>query len=263
MTTHSPQRVQFESEGYLVVRGLIGDDDLRELDQMVDRLIDGELKPVVAYKDWLPDHFYTFWEPGMEGRTDLPRRDRIRLMSNMYQHHPYFKAMGSHRAIYDVISLLYKDGVRIFSDTVFIKPARHGIEASLHQDTAFWPRLEPNAINCWLAIDRATVGNGCLHIIPQSHTVDLPHHDHPVQGHILAEDQVDMGREIPIEIDPGDAIFFDSGLVHRSHPNCSDHHRRAYSAVYCAAGLRHVEPWKTSSLVEKTPDYEFELIDPV
>ena len=260
MAVDSLQRKHFLQEGYLIVRQLISGSDLGELDQMIDRLLDGELQPVTEYKGWLPDHFYTFWEPEMEGRTEIPRRDRVRLMSNMYHHHPYFRSMGGHRAICEVILELYQDGVQFFSDTVFMKPAHHGIEAACHQDTAFWPKLRPNAMNFWLAVDPATIENGCLHIIPATHTVDLPHHDHPVQGHILHDHKVEMDRQIPVELEPGDAIFFDSGLIHRSYPNRSDRSRRAYAAVYGAEHLQHIEPWTLSTLAEETPDYHFELI---
>ncbi|MDP7347516.1 MAG: hypothetical protein QF735_04765, partial [Phycisphaeraceae bacterium] len=74
MAVDSLQRKHFLQEGYLIVRQLISGSDLGELDQMIDRLLDGELQPVTKYKGWLPDHFYTFWEPEMEGRTEIPRR---------------------------------------------------------------------------------------------------------------------------------------------------------------------------------------------
>ena len=256
------QRSQYVNDGYLVVRGLIGGSDLAELDRMVDSLLDGALKPETSYKGWRPADFYTFWEPEMQDRGDLPRRERVRLISNMYHHHPYFKEFGSHRSIYEVASSLYRTGVRMFSDTIFVKPAHHGIEAALHQDTAFWPKLEPNAMNFWLAIDPATVRNGCLQVVPGTHKADLPHQDDPIQGHILHDHQIDVSRQIAVELDAGDAIFFDSGLAHRSFPNHSDLCRRAYSAVYGAENLKHVEPWKTSSLAAETPDYEFELVEP-
>ena len=260
MAVNPQQRTQFAQQGYLIVRRLISRTELLELDRMVNVLLDGELKPVIPYAGWLPDDFYTFWEPQAQGRVELARRQRVRLMSNMFHHPPYFRAFGGHPAICDVIGSLFQDGVQMFSDTVFMKPAHHGIEAALHQDTAFWPKLEPNAINFWLAVDAATVENGCLHLIPETHAHDLRHHDHPTQGHLLHDHEVDLSRQIACECASGDAIFFDSGLVHRSYPNRSGHSRRAYAAVYGAQHLRHVEPWKTSAIAEKTPNYRFELI---
>ena len=149
-----------------------------------DRLLDGELNPELAYEDWLPDHFYTFWEPEMKDRTDLPRRDRVRLMSNMYHHHPWFKSFGGHPMIYDVVSSLFQTGVKMYSDAVFMKPARHGIEAALHQDTAFWPKLKPNAMNFWMAIEPATVENGCRDALSESHE----------RGHFLLRSSLTANR---------------------------------------------------------------------
>ncbi len=258
----SQQRKQYLEDGYVIVRGLISGKDLAELDRMVDRLLDGALQPETAYQGWQPAAFYTFWEPDMQNRADLPRRERVRLMSNMSHHHPYFRDFGCQLAIYKVVSSLFGTGVRMFSDTVFVKPAHHGIQAALHQDTAFWPELEPNAMNFWVAIDSATVGNGCLHVVPGTHRANLPHQDDSIQGHILQDHQIDISKQIPVELDPGDGIFFDSGLAHRSYPNHSDLFRRAYAAVYGAENLRHGKPWKTSSLATETPDYQFELIKP-
>ena len=261
MAVGNVEREHFHSQCYLVVPRLISGSDLTELDRMVDQLLDGKLEPTLAYQGWTPRQFYTFWEPQMKDQTQLPRRDRVRLMSNMYHHDPYFRSLGSHPAIYDVAAALFQDGVQMFTDAVFMKPAHHGIEAALHQDTSFWPKLEPKAMNFWLAIDKATVENGCLHVIPGTHTADLPHHDDPVQGHIIDDKDVDISKQIPIELDPGDGIFFDSGLAHRNYPNRSDHSRRAYAAAYGAEHLKHIEPWKTSTLAEQTPDYQFELIE--
>ena len=81
------------------------------------------------------------------------------------------------------------------------------------QDTAFWPKLAPNAINFWLAIDAATAANGCIHLVPRSHHVELPHHDDPLHNHVLREEQADVARQVAIELEPGDALFFDSGIV--------------------------------------------------
>ena len=81
------------------------------------------------------------------------------------------------------------------------------------QDTAFWPKLAPNAINFWLAIDPATAANGCIHLVPRSHHLELPHHDDPLHNHVLREEQADVARQVAIELEPGDALFFDSGIV--------------------------------------------------
>ena len=156
---------------------------------------------------------------------------------------------------------------------------------------------KPNSMNFWLALDPATVTNGCLHVSPGSHTARLPHHDHPIQGRViqagnaagLAELVLSRGSfpllhlifsyyaegcmvscmrdhiiryfpQVPIELGPGDAIFFDSALAHMSPPNRSDHSRRAYACIYGAADMRYVAPETSEALAEATPAYHFEPV---
>lgn len=237
------QKHQFESRGFLVIPDFLSESELRELDRNVDDLLDGRLKPEMADQGDVPDEFYTLWEPGKQDQP-LPRRERVRLMSYMSFHHPYFRQFACHPAIYEVLSTLYGTGVQIFADTVFMKPARHGVEAELHQDTAFWGKLKPKAILSWLAVDPATVENGCMHVIPGSHHHDIEHAQDPVQQWVLREDQVEIDKQIPIELNPGDILFFDSGLAHRSYPNRSDQSRRAMTCVYVSDPVEHLSPWQ-------------------
>ena len=195
---------QFDDRGYVVLPDLMTGAELAELSEMSDRLLDGQLKPDLAYNGETPDDFYTFWEPGMKERQDLPRRLRVRLMSWMCYHHSWFWEFACRPAIAGTMSELFGGGdVQIFSDTVFMKPPRHGIEAAPHQDTAFWPKLSPNAILFWMAIDPATIENGCLHIVPRSHRTDLPHRTDPVQGKMLEDCAVRYERADPDRAGPG------------------------------------------------------------
>ena len=254
MKLASDQIRTFHQQGYIIVEDLISTDDLAELSTMVHKLLDGELKPEIKYNGEVPDDFYTFWEPGMNDRDDIPRRERIRLMSWMGYYHSYFWAFACHPNIHAVVSALFNDGVQLFGDTIFRKPARHGIESASHQDLAFWPRLRPRSLKCWLAIDQATVENGCMYVIPGSHDAELSHHQHPVQTLLLTDEQLDVGRQVPIELNPSSAIFFDSGVIHRSYPNRSDRSRRSWGTNYVAEHVEHLEPW--------TLDYRFKLIGP-
>ena len=260
--THEQKR-KFKEEGYIVIHNLIGGEDLIELDKMTDLLFNGELHPETSYHGQLPEEFYTFWEPGKKDQKDIPRKYRIRLMAWMFFHHPYFRDIACHPAIHSVVSQLLNSAVKFFSDSIFMKPPKHGIAAALHQDTSFWPKLEPRALNFWMAVDRATIENGCLHLIPGTQKVDRPHKKDPVQGNILPDDLVDIRQQIPIELEPGSAIFFDSGLAHRSYPNHSEYSRRAYAAVYVSENVQHIEPWRIITLGSQSNlSYEFEPIQP-
>lgn len=249
----SALRNEFEKQGFVIRNNLVAGEAFARLNHMCDQLLDGKLRPDLPYNGSLPEDFYTFWEPGMKERADIPRRLRVRLMSYMSYYHSWFWDFAQSPEICDVMRELFDDDVQIFSDTVFMKPPRHGIEAAPHQDTAFWPKLDPKAVLFWMALDPATVANGCLHVIPGSHRTDIQHHPDPLQKWILREDQADFTKQVPIELRPGSAIFMDSGLIHRSYANKSDNSRRAMTSVYVSRNVRHVEPWTSEYTFKPIP----------
>ena len=60
-------------------------------------------------------------------------------------------------------------------------------------------------MNFWMAIDKATVANGCLFVAPGSHSQTLPHDPHPVQGRVMQADAAaSLAALVPVELEPGD-----------------------------------------------------------
>ena len=59
-------------------------------------------------------------------------------------------------------------GIRIWHDQALIKRPWANPTA-WHLDTPFWSFSDRNALSIWVALDDATVENGCLYFIPGSH----------------------------------------------------------------------------------------------
>ena len=60
------------------------------------------------------------------------------------------------------------EGIRIWHDQALIKRP-WGNPTAWHLDTPFWSFSDRNAISIWIALDNATLENGCLYFIPGSH----------------------------------------------------------------------------------------------
>ena len=61
-------------------------------------------------------------------------------------------------------------------------------------------------MNFWMAVDKATVANGCLFVAPGSHSQTLPHDPHPVQGRVMQADAAaSLAALVPVELEPGAA----------------------------------------------------------
>ena len=52
--------------------------------------------------------------------------------------------------------------VRVLEDNALTKDAHSGGELRWHQDYAYWPLGQPNAVTVWIALDDVTVANGAV-----------------------------------------------------------------------------------------------------
>lgn len=78
-----------------------------------------------------------------------------------------------------------------------------------------------------VSIDPMTPENGCLEMAPRPAAELMGR-----EGEPLSEEELADVRFEPIVTRPGDAVFFDSFVPHRSGPNTSDAPRRVLYATY-------------------------------
>ncbi|MEM7379604.1 MAG: phytanoyl-CoA dioxygenase family protein [Bacteroidota bacterium] len=140
--------------------------------------------------------------------------------------------------------LLGNRSVRFWHDQLFCKPARHGGVVAWHQDFSYWTRTTAmQHLTCWVALDDATVDNGCLHYIPGSHQwglLEKPELAGDMEGimEYLSEDQKKAFKPVPIELKKGYATFHHPLLMHGSFENRSDRKRRAFVLNVFADGTK-------------------------
>jgi ectoine hydroxylase-related dioxygenase (phytanoyl-CoA dioxygenase family) len=88
-------------------------------------------------------------------------------------------------------------------------------------------------LTCWTAVGRSYIENGCIWIIPGSHKWGLLKH---VKNELSTDAVVDDETgAIPVELEPGQIVIFNSLLLHKSGPNVSKDYRYAYVPQYHVA----------------------------
>jgi ectoine hydroxylase-related dioxygenase (phytanoyl-CoA dioxygenase family) len=229
------QYVQFREDGFLIVRGVLAAEEVRELIDHVDELV--------------------------AERPDLLRVHMLHRESELHERYLLDPR------IVDVVAGLIGPDVLALQTMLFVKgPGSPG--QGYHQDS-FHIITEPDTlIGAWVALDRADEENGCVWITSGSqnepvypdadetkgHGGDFQLADvHTVSGADDPDESVNElaqiaakypGRERPAVLDPGDAVFFGGHVLHRSHANrSSSRKRRAFAGHYCNA-RSHV-PWET------------------
>ena len=108
-----------------------------------------------------------------------------------------------------------------------------------HQDYGYWYKNQfmfpDQLISVMIALSPANKENGCLQFIKSSHK--LGRLNHGFSGEqvgadlVMVENALKSMELVYAELDPGDAIFFHSNLLHRSEANLSNHPR--WSIISC------------------------------
>ncbi|MEO6289052.1 MAG: phytanoyl-CoA dioxygenase family protein [Ginsengibacter sp.] len=140
--------------------------------------------------------------------------------------------------------LLGDKPVRFWHDQLFYKPAKKGGVVAWHQDYSYWTRTKPmEHITCWVALDDATIENGCLNYIAGSHRWGLLPKTviagelHGIRDFLNDEQKRQFDHPQPTPVKAGEAIFHHPLTLHGSGENRSNNSRRAFVINAFADGV--------------------------
>jgi len=132
-----------------------------------------------------------------------------------------------------------------------LKPAHVGGDTPWHQDEAYWdPRYAHRAVSIWIALQPATLENGCMRFIRGSHRLSvLPHELVSPDAHGLRlSAAAPIGPQSVCELPTAGASVHDGRTVHGAGANSSTEPRRALVFGFGLAPVRldspHHYPWQ-------------------
>lgn len=235
---------QYQRDGYVVMRNLFTADEIATLRDQAksDRAMDQ----------------HAFGKADGEG-------GRIRLSLWNHPGEGIYGRVARCRSMVDTAEILLGGEVYHYHSKMIMKEARVGGAWAWHQDYGYWYQngvLFPLLTSAFVAVDRATKENGCLQVLRGSHLAGRIEH-------VLVGDQagadIDRVNELAkrlelvhVEMEPGDVLFFDANLLHRSDQNRSDNPR--WSMICCYNAARN-DPYKDSHHPRYTPLEKIEDAD--
>jgi phytanoyl-CoA hydroxylase len=223
------QLAQYREQGYLAMNGLFDPSDVA---LATEALTDIAWRRVWNEKVGVQEEPY-FSTGGDDERIDDPEL-RIRKLWMFCQADPRLAGLAKHPRLMPLLEQLIDPGFRMVQDMALLKPPFHGAEKPWHQDTAYFDYTPlGGVIGIWIALDAATVENGCMQVVPGSHLQGPAQHYH-VRDCQIADGRVDVDQAVVVPLEPGGALFF-SGLIHHgTPPNMSADRRRALQFHYAA-----------------------------
>ena len=176
------------------------------------------------------------------------RRDHDRLIQNYPEFRNYCPNVLSYDLsflnyartpkILDMVEQVIGSDFALWNSSFFAKPALDGQATPWHQDGQYWPIRPPATCTVWMAIDNATVDNGCLRFIPGSHKKrtlrqhrinsdpDLTLNQELLPNEYSKEEAIDLNLEA------GQISLHDIYMIHGSMENRSPQSRRGMTLRY-------------------------------
>lgn len=241
---------RYQRDGYVAIEGIFSADEVEAYKAALSQLS----RQRESWDSRLHVQEEPYFEQGGEARVDDPEL-RIRKFYRFVHLSPPLAEASKHPKLLAVLDRLIEPGHRMIQDMALLKPPFVGSEKPWHQDNAYfdWTPLG-GVVGVWIALDRATVENGCMQIIPSSH-LDGPSPHFHVRDCQLADQRVAVDRVAVVPLAPGGALFFSGLLHHGTPPNMSGDRRRALQFHYAAANCRRMTIDEHGELFNEGGDY--------
>jgi len=218
----------YEQEGYLAIENAFTPEEVEAGRQGILDLIAGNNPDFdnIMFEKWAADR--------LEELTLDQRQDSIRKLMAFSDYDPRLKALVDHPQMVAFVERLIGEKVSCFQEMALVKPPHQGREKPWHQDKAYFDYpVETQVVGVWIALDEATIANGCMHVQPQGH-LEGPRIHFQRRDWQICDTEI-MGKPcVAVPLQPGGVLFFDGLLPHGTPTNHSEHRRKALQFHYAS-----------------------------
>ena len=129
-------------------------------------------------------------------------------------------------------------GTRIWHDQALVKRPWAN-PTSWHLDTPFWSFSDRRALSIWVALDDATMENGCLYFIPGSYhttTFENPGIGKNMDAIFDFYPQFIKSKSVAVPMKAGSCSFHNGLTIHGAGANMTNGYRRAMTCAFMPDG---------------------------
>ena len=214
----------FRQQGFLVIEGFLDAAELEHWRQVTAEAVNQRLTGSTLNNQANPEAFYA-----QVFTQCLNLRDIHPGMAELLFDERLGRLAGTLAGV---------DGVRVWHDQALIKPP-YGNPTAFHFDDPYWSFYSRQAVNVWMALDDATLANGCLWYLPGTQR------EARFELVAIAENLGDIFKSypqwrkiaaVPAPCPAGSVIFHNALVAHGAGVNMTPYPRRAMTCAYMPDG---------------------------
>ena len=214
---------QFEENGFCILEDVFS---LAEMDALTSAIEVHQAR-----------HEQRLSEVGTEG---ISRADEISFTSHLAENDEAIRAFCLRPEFVAITTRFLGPNIDLYWNQSVFKGPDGKAQFPWHQDDGYTPVTPSPYLTLWLALNDATVENGCIWVLPGSHRGGVvPHLPSPIGLVCHSLDDPDQG--VPVPLKAGSMAAFQSLTMHKSGVNRSSGVRKAYIVQYSHAGLKNAK----------------------
>ncbi len=218
---------QFHEQGYLIVENAFTAQEVQIALDGLFHLLSGAVEEFNGVQYERASAVVAVEDMSVEEKQDY-----VRKFMSFVDYDERLNELAHHPRLLALVERLIGEAPVLFQSMALLKPPRLGRDKPWHQDAAYFQiELEVKVVGCWIALDEATIENGCMVIAPGSHLNGPVVHFRRRDWQICDTD-VDNSGAVAVPLKPGGLLIFQSLLHHGTPPNDSGLRRRALQFHY-------------------------------
>lgn len=179
--------------------------------------------------------------------------------------HLHFKwacDLATHPKILDAVEDVIGPNILVHSSTIFAKYGGDGRFISWHQDSYYLRLSEPRFVSAWIALTDSTIDNGCLRVLPGTHTRRFEHIEKRHSNNILGKgltvsEELDFAKAVDVVLKAGEMSFHHANIIHGSQPNTCAGPRIGFAVRYVAPDVEQEKAHHVVILARGRDDYRY------
>jgi phytanoyl-CoA hydroxylase len=237
---------QFRRDGYVVVRSL-APELLRE------RMLQAAKRDLAAAAPPL-EYEVDVRYPGAPQSHEAPGGRTVRRLLQAYSRAAVFREWSTSSQLTARLGQLL--GTRIdlsqaHHNCVMTKDPRYSSLTNWHRDIRYWSFERPELVSVWLALGQERFENGCLLVLPGTHTLEFAPEQLDASQFLRTDVQQNralLAKQVAVELDAGDVLFFHCRLFHAAGQNKTADTKFSVVHTYHAADNRPIAGSRSAAL---------------
>lgn len=242
------QQLQFRRDGFLILPQLASPEFCNAVLQLAEQALLDQTQPI----EYEADTRY----PGAPISREAEGGHTARRLLQAVARDPLLMQWATDVRLTDNLKQLLGEGAMLSQahhNCIMTKQPRFSSQTGWHRDSRYWHFQRAELVSAWLALRNETVENGCLLVLPGSHTWQIQPEQLDTAQFLrtdLPQNQTLLAQAKPVPLQPGDVLLFHSNLFHAAGHNQTSATKFSLVLTYRAADNPPVPSSRSASVPE-------------